>query len=299
VIWTRPTYIINLVALGMLLMHSPAMGREEDEYAVSRDGKRISTGAGSATIAEPEKKKDKDGKEEENPSRGFLLSPCVRKKGLTQRPPGPVTASRPVCDPMFRRPIVPPPTSKRYTVIGVMGSDGIVLYDGSRRLKVRYFGVKAPRPNTPIAGAGAEANRNLMLGKDVRISFGRNSGDLNTQEQQVYVFVQDEKKRGSYRLINAYLIENGYASYSSSPGIQKYHSFFRNLERKAKTRGVGMWRRKPVAGATPVLPDVVGPETFSERLSRIRRARRPVAGVRPLDIPVREDKKESGSESAR
>jgi len=281
---TRQTLTTELLVAFAVLVRSVAFAEVEDAYEITREGRRVSVGVDSSKPAEIESEKEKKD-EKESPEKD--KSPLV--------PPGPLPASRPVRDKFFMRPISPPAHAKRFTVIGVLGSDGVVVFDGTRKARVRYLGVKAPRPGTPIAGAAERANRELMLGKEVSVVYGSGYGTVRTNERQAFVFVHSPKDRRSVQLVNAYMIENGYAAFSSSRGVNRYQDFFRAIERRARTRQVGLWRRRPVAGATQVLPPVAGPETYSERLQRIRRARRPVAGAAELEIPVRTEKTEEES----
>ena len=276
--WTRQTLTTKLAIAFAVLIQSVALSESEDQYRTTREGRRVSVGAASPDSPEGASEKKKVDEEKSAHEEKFLPAH-----------PGPVPASRPFPGSAFRRPIAPSPRGRRYTVIGILGSDGIVLFDGRKKTRVRYFGVKAPGPGTPVAGAAEKANRELVLGKEVSVVYGPSYGTVKTGERGAFVFVQSPRNTRSRQLVNAYMIENGYASFSSSPEVHKYQDFFRAVERRARARHAGVWRLPQVAGRTEVLPPVAGPETYSERLKRIRRARRPVADAAPLEIPVRTD----------
>lgn len=118
----------------------------------------------------------------------------------------------------------------------VIDGDTIELENGD---KVRYIGIDTPesvKPDTPVqcfAKEAAARNRELVEGKEVRLE--RNVSDRDRYGRLLrYVYVDDV-------LINARLVEEGYArSVSFPPDIGK-QDLFRSLEREAREAKRGLW----------------------------------------------------------
>ncbi len=109
------------------------------------------------------------------------------------------------------------------------------------RVKVRYIGVDTPETKHPTRGVehygkeAAQANRNLVSGKTVRLEF-----DVERRDRYgrllAYVYLED----GTF--VNAWLVEHGYAQVMTVPPNAKYQGLFLKLQREAREKGRGLWR---------------------------------------------------------
>lgn len=124
-------------------------------------------------------------------------------------------------------------------VLRVVDGDTIeVEIDGSSE-DVRYIGVDTPetvKPGTPVQCYGPEAserNEELVGGRMVRLEFDRELRDVYGR-MLAYVFVGE-------RLVNAELIEAGYArTLAIEPNTSRADQLER-LEAEAGTAGRGIW----------------------------------------------------------
>lgn len=123
----------------------------------------------------------------------------------------------------------------------VIDGDTVELADG--RL-VRYVGVDTPevrrRSETgwvedpePFGREATDANRRLVEGKTVRLEY-----DVQTHDDYgrllAYVYVDGE-------MVNARLLEDGYAQPLTIPPNVKYAEQFRRLARDAREARRGLW----------------------------------------------------------
>lgn len=129
-----------------------------------------------------------------------------------------------------------PTTTDTLTVARVVDGDTIELSDG--RI-VRYIGVNTPEsvdPRRPHECYGKEAsdrNKELVLGKTVRLE--KDVSDTDKYGRLLrYVYIDEE-------MINKTLVAEGFAQAASYPPDIAYQDDFRNLERTARTEGVGLW----------------------------------------------------------
>jgi micrococcal nuclease len=112
---------------------------------------------------------------------------------------------------------------------------------------VRYIGIDAPEMRRlvggawlpdpePMAEAAAEANRRLVEGLRVRLEY-----DVELHDRYgrllAYVYVGE-------RMVNAALVEAGYAQAMTIPPNVKYAARFRELAAQARRAGRGLWAGK-------------------------------------------------------
>jgi len=129
-----------------------------------------------------------------------------------------------------------------FRVQNVVDGDTIELASGRQ---VRYLGIDTPevrrRQNgrwvmdpEPFAQAATEANRRLVEGKRIRLEY-----DVRTHDRYgrwlAYVYVNGQ-------MINATLLEQGYAQLLTIPPNVKYVEPFRQLAAKARQARRGLWR---------------------------------------------------------
>ena len=144
----------------------------------------------------------------------------------------------------------PPPTGlEEAPVINIVDGDTIdVLFDG-QKLRVRYIGIDTPEtvdPRRPVECFGREAserNRQLVEGKTVGLERDASEADRFGRLLR-YVWVDGE-------MVNATLVEQGYAKAITFPPDVRYAELFAALETQARADGRGLWGP---ACATPAPP---------------------------------------------
>ena len=153
------------------------------------------------------------------------------KKGTT--PPG-ATPSPPGMLPAAR-------------VLRVVDGDTIEVEMGRRRFTVRYIGIDTPEtvdPRRPVMCYGKEAarrNAELVEGKTVLL-------EKDVSETDRYGRLLRYVWAGG-RMVNAVLVEEGYARAHTVPPDVKYADLFRQLEREAREQGRGLWGSCPAFGS--------------------------------------------------
>jgi micrococcal nuclease len=126
-------------------------------------------------------------------------------------------------------------------VVKVVDGDTIHVRLHDRVEKVRYIGVNTPELRHPTQGEQAgsqeawEANRRLVASRQVRL-------ELDTRERDrygrllAYVWVGET-------MVNAELVDLGYAQVMTVPPHVRYQQLFLRLQRDAREAGRGLWRR--------------------------------------------------------
>jgi micrococcal nuclease len=129
------------------------------------------------------------------------------------------------------------------TVRRVVDGDTVELADG--RL-LRYLGIDAPEVRRreedrwivdpePFGQEATEVNRRLVEGKTVRLEY-----DVQTHDRYgrllAYVYVDGE-------MVNAKLLEEGYAQLLTIPPNVKYTARFQRLAEEARQQRRGLWAR--------------------------------------------------------
>ncbi len=141
---------------------------------------------------------------------------------------------------------------ERVIVTQVYDGDTIVVGRGWRRTTVRLIGVDTPEtvhPEKPVQYYGPEASaftRRSLGGSWVRLEFddpGRQGGGVDRYGRTLaYVFTMEGVN------FNLELVRRGYGrAYTRFPF--RYLAAFKEAERAARTKGLGMWSRD--RGADP------------------------------------------------
>ncbi len=125
-------------------------------------------------------------------------------------------------------------------VLRVVDGDTIVVRgDDGRSERVRYIGVDTPesvKPDTPVQCFGKEAaaaNRRLVAGREVRLTFDREAED---RYRRMLAFVHV----GS-TFVNAELLRGGYARTIEIAPNTSRAAEFSQLQRAARRAGRGLW----------------------------------------------------------
>ncbi len=143
-------------------------------------------------------------------------------------------------------------------VTNVVDGDTIDVLINGQELRVRYIGIDTPEtvdPRRPVECFGREAsdrNRQLVEGRSVGLERDVSETDQYGRLLR-YVWVGGE-------MVNAVLVEEGYATATAFPPDVKYADLFASLQGQAREAGRGLWS----ACATPEPPlEADGPCDFS------------------------------------
>ncbi len=134
-------------------------------------------------------------------------------------------------------------------VINVVDGDTIDVLIGGRELRVRYIGIDTPEtvdPQRPVECFGREASeRNRELVEGMTVGLERDVSETDQFGRLLrHVWASGE-------MVNAALVEEGYASASTFPPDIRYAALFTALETQARSHNRGLWGP---ACATPEAP---------------------------------------------
>lgn len=153
-----------------------------------------------------------------------------------------------------------PPGLTRALVVGVVDGDTIdVLIDGQEH-RVRYIGVDTPEtvaPSRPEGCFGREAsarNRELVEGKTVALERDVSETDRYGRLLR-YVWLDS-------RMVNATLVEEGYATAGTYPPDVAYAETFASLQASAREAQRGLWG--PACASPPPSPPAAGACEYSD-----------------------------------
>ena len=124
-------------------------------------------------------------------------------------------------------------------VTRVVDGDTIVVSIEGEEFRVRYIGIDTPEtvdPRRPVACFGVEASaRNSELVDGLTIGLERDVSETDSFGRLLrYVWVGDQ-------MVNATLVEEGYATASTFPPDVKYSDTFAELQSEAQSEGSGLW----------------------------------------------------------
>jgi micrococcal nuclease len=115
----------------------------------------------------------------------------------------------------------------------VYDGDTVLLSDGR---KVRYLGINSPEWQEPFYLKAKRLNELLVVGKDIRLEFDKERVDKYGR-LLAYVYVGDQ-------MVNAKLIEDGFAHAFFIPPNRKYNALLLKLQADARERKLGMWANR-------------------------------------------------------
>lgn len=130
-----------------------------------------------------------------------------------------------------------------YKVVRVVDGDTIVLPIDGADVKVRLLGINAPESvhadeskNTEEGRIASAYLKDLLEGKEVFVEY-----DVEALDQYgrilAYVYLDDETT-----MVNADLIQKGYAKVVRIEPNIKYYEKLKELEEEAKALGLGIWQ---------------------------------------------------------
>jgi len=128
----------------------------------------------------------------------------------------------------------------------VVDGDTIKLSDAK---KVRYIGIDTPETKHPSKPQGcfgkeaAEKNRQLVAGKEVELEKDVSETDRYGRLLR-YVYVDGQ-------MVNLTLVKEGYAKATSYPPDVKYQDLFRQAEKEARQKQLGLWGKVCQLTPTP------------------------------------------------
>jgi micrococcal nuclease len=128
------------------------------------------------------------------------------------------------------------PSAVLEKVVKVIDGDTIEITGG---IKIRYIGIDTPetvdprRPDGCFGREASEKNKEMVLGKDVRLEKDISETDKFGRLLR-YVYVGDI-------MVNDELVKNGYAKASTYPPDVKYQKKFLEAEKFARENSLGLW----------------------------------------------------------
>lgn len=141
----------------------------------------------------------------------------------------------------------PPGMLPAARVVRVVDGDTIEVEMAGRRFTVRYIGIDTPEtvdPRRAVMCYGKEAarrNAELVEGKTVLLEKDVSETDRYGRLLR-YVWVDG-------KMVNAVLVEEGYARAYTVPPDVRYADLFRRLEREARAQHRGLWGACPAFGS--------------------------------------------------
>ena len=168
----------------------------------------------------------------------LLLVACGIAEAPTGLEPAP-TLKTPVS---FSAPISRPnlDTHVEAVVIKVVDGDTIDVSIDGQKYRVRYIGIDTPETVHPTRGVepyGKEAsarNKELVAGRTVSLEKDISETDRFGRLLR-YVWLDEST------MVNAVLVEEGYAQVSTYPPDVRHVDMFLNLQREARTEGRGLY----------------------------------------------------------
>jgi endonuclease YncB( thermonuclease family) len=172
------------------------------------------------------------------------LSTLVRDRAsLTPRAltatPRPSNAIESTSTPVLSTPIPssPMPAEQLASVLNVINVSTIEVVAGGERQLVYYLGLSAPNTADTCFNAGRRANANLVQGQVVRLVKDVTDVDEIGRLPR-YVYVGDQ-------LINATLLQRGYAGYVPYPPNIRFDGVFALAESEARAAALGCYANLP------------------------------------------------------
>ncbi|MHB1334474.1 MAG: thermonuclease family protein [Candidatus Humimicrobiaceae bacterium] len=118
--------------------------------------------------------------------------------------------------------------------IKITDGDTIVIEDSAgKQYKVRYIGMDTPEQGDPYYEEATEANKNLVLDKEIRMVKDVSGTDKYGRLLR-YIYVGD-------MFVNAYLLSEGFAQILTIPPDVKYADEFLKLQQEARENNKGLW----------------------------------------------------------
>lgn len=142
-------------------------------------------------------------------------------------------------------------SEKYYPIVSVVDGDTVKINLDGKTTTLRLIGLDTPEtvdPRKPVQCFGVEASnkaKELLSGKKVRIENDSTQGNLDKYGRTLaYIYLED----GTF--YNKYMIEQGYAHEYTYDLPYKYQAEFKNAEKDAKSKQLGLWSPNTCNGDT-------------------------------------------------
>jgi len=163
---------------------------------------------------------------------------------------------------------------KVHTAVRVIDGDTAVLENG---IVLRYLGINAPERQEHFYREATEANRRLVLGKEVRLEFERGVFYDRGRRLLAYVF-------SNSGFVNAELIKEGMAHLFCLQPL-KYYGLFYSLQEEARKERRGIWGSRDFWGPlkiTTVKGDAPGDDRYNLNGEYVR-----ICNISPRPVSLR------------
>ena len=141
-----------------------------------------------------------------------------------------------------------PPSAQIADVVRIIDGDTIEVNISGVPYTVRYIGIDTPETKHPTRGVepygpeASEKNRQLLEGKTVYLEKDVSETDRYGRLLR-YVYVDAV-------MVNAVLVEDGYAQVSTYPPDVKHVDLFLKLQREAREKSRGIWSAEAVSSGS-------------------------------------------------
>jgi len=177
----------------------------------------------------------------------LLAAACTPQSGVgaPSRTASAVRSPTPAASGSWPSPTVPSGLTLA-TVTRVVDGDTIAVSIGGQEYKLRYIGVDTPEtvdPRRPVGCFGKEAsarNRELVEGQTVGLEKDISETD-DFGRLLRYVWLGPSTGSEQAEMVNARLVEEGYAQAATYPPDVKYAALFASLQAQARDAGRGLW----------------------------------------------------------
>ncbi|NTW87755.1 MAG: thermonuclease family protein [Desulfobulbaceae bacterium] len=119
-------------------------------------------------------------------------------------------------------------------VVGVSDGDTITVLQNNQQFKVRIYGVDCPESGQTSGRRAKEFTSSMVFGKKIEVTVL----DVDKYGRSVGVVKVDGKT------VNEALLKNGYAWLYTKYCDQSFCSKWKELEKQASERGIGLWADK-------------------------------------------------------
>jgi micrococcal nuclease len=127
-----------------------------------------------------------------------------------------------------------PPSAQPAALRNVIDGDTIDVDIAGAEYRVRYIGIDTPERDMPFYDEATRANRDLVTGQTLYLVKDVSETDRYGRLLR-YVYLADGT------LVNAALVESGYAQAVTFPPDVAFAETFRRLQQEARDAGRGLW----------------------------------------------------------